>query len=345
MKSLLVKLFVIITPFAIVVSVVNYFVDPANIFSGGVFEKEIASILAKGHNVDNVSNYNERILQREALSKSRNADIIILGSSRIMEASSDLFPGQVIQNCGVSHCNINDLIAFTGLMDSLHIIPHKLIIELDIATVAAKGTSEWESLIDFHRYAMKNLLHQPFDYPYENPFLTQVINLLSLNYFHESFAYLLKGAKQGYVDVFKAKPLSSGRFSDGSISYPFEYTHPDTFKIATDAKQDGLRNGMPELSESKLNLMKSILVRLLQSGTKIELVMMPYQVDYFNAVNSKSKKILYRVEARFIEMAADLSIPIFGSLDPYTLHLSNVDFYDRWHCNKEAVKKIFATRK
>ena len=65
MKRLLFNLFLIIVPIGLLVVMVNYFVDPANIFSGTAYVSGISDILVKGHNVDNVSNYDERALQEQ----------------------------------------------------------------------------------------------------------------------------------------------------------------------------------------------------------------------------------------------------------------------------------------
>ncbi|MEJ0081062.1 MAG: hypothetical protein WDM78_08985 [Puia sp.] len=72
----------------------NYLVDPANIFTSKQYVAGIASILSLGHNVDNISNYNERLLQEQRVLKlTKTPDIMVLGSSRVMEIGSDFFPG------------------------------------------------------------------------------------------------------------------------------------------------------------------------------------------------------------------------------------------------------------
>lgn len=115
MKKLFVKLAVIFVPLAVIVIATNFVIDPANIFSSEKYVDGIASILASGNNADNITNYNERLLQKHFLQKQqqKNPDIVVMGSSRIMEISKNIFPSKQLLNIGVSHANINDLIALT----------------------------------------------------------------------------------------------------------------------------------------------------------------------------------------------------------------------------------------
>ena len=62
MKKILLKLGILFLPIAIIIVLINYNVDPANVFSGDDYVEKIADIIASGNNADNISNYNERIL-------------------------------------------------------------------------------------------------------------------------------------------------------------------------------------------------------------------------------------------------------------------------------------------
>ena len=73
------------------VAATNYCVDPAQLFSGGNYEQGVADILLSGNNVANVSNYDERLLQKAYVNNlKRRNDVIVLGSSRSMQIKSHL---------------------------------------------------------------------------------------------------------------------------------------------------------------------------------------------------------------------------------------------------------------
>ena len=89
-RRIILKLTLILLPVAILVISVNYFVDPANMFSSREYVSGIADILSKGNNVNNVKNYDERLLQEQMTTKlQRTPDIVVLGSSRVMAVGSE----------------------------------------------------------------------------------------------------------------------------------------------------------------------------------------------------------------------------------------------------------------
>lgn len=76
-----IKKILIFLPLVCLLVFVNYLVDPANIFKINKYEKNIAEILLKELNVANISNYDERLLQKHYVKGLQNEkDIIVLGS-------------------------------------------------------------------------------------------------------------------------------------------------------------------------------------------------------------------------------------------------------------------------
>lgn len=91
MKQFLIKtIFISILILGTLISV-NYFGDAARLFSVG-YEKRIADIILSGINVTNISNYDERLFQKELItSMEHSPDVVILGSSRTMLINKDYF--------------------------------------------------------------------------------------------------------------------------------------------------------------------------------------------------------------------------------------------------------------
>ena len=249
-------------PVALLVLASNYFVDPANIFSSKQYTGGIAAILSKGHNVDNISNYNERILQDQMINRlQQTPDIIVLGSSRIMEVGSDFFPGKKVLNCGVSHANINDLAAIVGLLDSLGRLSGEIVINVDAGLVSKKSTAEWQSLSAYYNYFLRKI-------PKENNIFNQndqsnetkkLYSLISFDYFKESLNFLRSGSTKKYYDVNQQKPIIHGRFSDGTICYSAKYLYPDTVKVAHDARITALKEGLSAPDNNKIALLNSLI--------------------------------------------------------------------------------------
>jgi hypothetical protein len=329
-----------VLPIGFLVILLNYYIDPANIFSSEKYTKGIAAIILKGHNVENISNYDERMLQKQVLNKITKApDVVVLGSSRVMEIGSDFFPGKLVLNCGVSHGNIHDLIAITGLMDSLHKLPGLLIINVD-PWLIGKGTLEWQTLSEYHNYMLKRITadNEAGNTNYQSNNLRKFYSLISFDYFKKSVDFIRKGVSKKYSDVGTFRPLY-GRFSDGTICYSEKVRHPDSLKVATDAKETAIKEGIPKPDQESVLLLERMLDFLQSKNIKIEMLMLPVHPAFYREAN-KNNDNFNSTESLFKEIAKKKGIPVIGSFNAQTYELTGSEFYDMYHCSKDAIKKI-----
>jgi hypothetical protein len=346
LKALLFKLFVIICPIGLLISSVNYLVDPANIFTSKEYVAGVAEILSRGHNVDHISNYNERLLQEQMIRRlKKTPDIIVLGSSRIMEIGSDFFPGKTVLNCGVSHANIHDLIAISGLLDSLGHLPGELFINLDPELISEKGTSEWQSLSGYHEYFIKKYVYPNTEVrpSYSSNEVHKLLSLFSFAYFKESVNHLFKGDTKKYYDIGRNRPQLYGRFSDGSICYPGTYTHPDTLKIAADALTTGSKEGLSQPDSGKIRLLKALIDFLKGRHVRIHFIMLPFHPEFYEAVNARQSDLFISYYTYFQKLASQENVPVEGNFNSLALHIPGSAFYDMYHCSKDAIKSIGLT--
>src|ERR1035438_2772710 len=132
MKKFAIKLGAFCFPVLFIVISVNYWIDPANIFQNGKYEKGIVDFLCDSSNVTNIVNCDERLLQKFFIKcTSRQPDLLILGSSRSMLISSDLFTNQNIKNNSVSSASIEDDLAIYQLYQRQNMKPKVLLLCLD----------------------------------------------------------------------------------------------------------------------------------------------------------------------------------------------------------------------
>lgn len=347
MKKLLKKLCIIFVPFAIIIVVTNYYVDPANIFSGDAYVNKIATILASGNNADNISNYNERLLQKHFLQKqtNKNPDVVVMGSSRIMEISNNVYPNKKLFNIGVSHANINDLIALAGLLDELKIKPKEVVINVDPFLICKgdKGADEWITLKEYHQKFSaancKNVTNSDAIEEEDNQ-LKKYYTLITFDYFKNSLEFLYKGNTKSVENVGKNIPKKYGRYVDGSVAYSNAYQHPDTMIVANVAKGMG-KTVVPEIDDNKLKYLNCLFEYFKANGTDMTLVMLPFHTNYHDEVNVKQKNIFNTYETFYNSLAQQNNIKIIGSFNAKKEGLNNVDFYDTYHCNGNAIKRIF----
>ncbi len=344
MKKLAYKLALLFVPPGAVILFVNFKVDPANIFSGEKYIENIATILVSGNNADNIANYNERLLQKKVLFKQKQEpEVLIMGSSRIMEISSDFFSGRHLLNIGVSHANINDLVALAGIIDSLKLIPDEVIINVDPYLVCKgdKGTKEWQSLYAFHAYFLQK------NYPggesgtvedTENRF-RKYYTMITFEYFKESLAFLIKGKNKDVYNVGKEVPAKYGRYADGSIAYPLSYTRPDTILVADVAKRMGKEN-IGEIDPLKLKYLNELVNFFKKNNTRVIILKLPFHPVFFDAVNEKQNHVFDRYEAFYNNWAKEQQLTIKGEFSSKKLNLHQADFYDVYHCSGKVIKNI-----
>jgi len=309
MKKIILKLIIIFLPIAIIIGLINYNVDPANVFSGDDYVEKIADIIASGNNADNISNYNERILQKKYIHrlKEKNPDIIVMGSSRIMEIGHKVFPDKKNLNVGVSHANINDLIAIAGLMEECKIMTKEVIINVDPYLICKgdKGTEEWVLLKEYHRkFLIKNcnkLIEKEEFEEKENP-IKKWFTLFSFDYFQNSLEFFFIGNNKLVKNVGKKSPQKYGRYFDGSIAYSYSYQHPDTMIVANIAKGMS-KHGISEIDNIKLIYLNCLIDYFQKNNVEITLIMLPFHQDFFDNTNANQKNIFNTYEMFYNDLA------------------------------------------
>jgi len=329
-------------PFLILVLACNYFVDPANVFGAEKYIGGAADILSQGHNVDRISNYDERLLQEAMVKRLRQTpDRIVLGSSRIMEVGSDLYPDQRVLNCGVSHANIRDIAAITGLLDSLGRLPTEVLLNVDAGLISSSFSSEYTSLQGyFDRFLWKNGGQVSKGENGIMPDVRKLEALFSIKYFQDGIKFLYKRKSKVYSDVGKEFPVHGGRFSDGTVAYTEEYRSPNVQKVAGDAAVFAKKSGVGEPDAGQSALLTTLLDFYASRHVTVKLCMLPYHPAFVESVNKYHDRVLERYESYYRDLASRRGLEIRGSFDPARTGLVAADFYDMFHCTREKIRAI-----
>jgi hypothetical protein len=347
MQRLFFNLSIIVGPIGLIVLLTNIAVDPANLLRGEAYVEEIAQALVNGNNVDNIANYDERLLQKAYIINTQQPiDWAILGSSRVMEIRQSFFPGEKIANLGVSHANINDLIAITGVLDSCHKLPKKILIGVDPFLIEKRKTldAEWESLSAYHQYFLKkNNVNAKTKILWLNT-LKKYYTLFTFAYFKQSFYTCIKGHDRKIINIGNDLPTISGRLTDGSIFYPKEYTNPDTARVSAFSKLYS-KIMLSEVDEEKVQSMDMLINFYVRKQIEVKLIMIPYHYNYFSGINEISKPNFQTYRNLFVSLAHRHGIAIFGSFNPTQEHIKNNEFYDSYHCSGESIQRIIQKHK
>ncbi len=337
---------------------INYYVDPAFLFSNNDYEYKISKLLAEGNNVANISNYDERLLQKFYIQLIDKApDIIVLGSSRSMQIRTELFPRKSLFNHSVSGASLEDIIAIYSMyIEKNTPLPKTVIIGLDPWLLNINNNQGRWKAIKRSYYKLANSLNIKLDSSipiHANKYL----QLVSLSYFQESLKTVYKniftkGKKRGNyfkVNTDKMIPNETMKRSDGSFLYDKKLRSVTTKEVEKSALKYINEKRIYSLEKftklnhnKKINLSKLILF-ILKKDSNIIFFLPPYHPTVYNYLDKSEKyKIINEAEAYFIRLAKKHKIPILGSYNPNKLNLTKRNFYDGMHPKENALKIIFS---
>lgn len=326
---------------------VNYWGDAAKIFHPA-YEKKIAKIIFQNQNVTNISNYDERILQKELINGLQtNPDVLILGSSRAMLINSTFFKEKKVINNSVSGASIEDLIAIYQMYKDKKSLPKKIILGIDPWLFNDNnGQTRWKSLErEYVKFSNKKSETNI------NKFIEKIKQLFSFSYFQASFKNLPNVIKG------KSEPIASSqkynqnitKLVDASISYGKKYREVSEIQADNKAKKYILGKiysieKFNYISLDKLQEFKRLCLSILEENIELFFFLAPYHPIVFEQV-TKNYSIVLDVENIVLKFAEKKGLECFGSYSPAISGLDNTDFYDGMHCKEETIKKIMKVRK
>lgn len=332
----------------LVVAGFTYRVDPGDIFCNALVET-CGKWMLEGHDISITQNYNERLLQKYLLENDiRDYDVLILGSSRVMDIGTPLFPEGSFRNVGVSGASVEDLIALYFLYEKEHGKPRKVVIGVDAWLLnAASGRNRWKSLAKEYEYGKGKIQGKEID-DFCAIDLEKYTQLISWPYLNESIKKIkseVGGNGRNYclADDKCALPDNAQiKCSDGSILRSVEMLAADA-----EPKARSYISGKEVYSLEKYNKLDERLCKevrmfisyLKSHGIEIVLYLPPYHpIVYSFLQDSEKYRIVLEAEDFFRAMAEDYGMPIVGSYDPERCGLSNKDFLDGMHMRRESVE-------
>jgi len=343
MKKLIRNILILLVPFAIIIAAINFYVDPDHVFSNGDLEKKVADILVKGHNVDNLKNYDERIVLKKIITQlPYKLDIVSIGSSRSLQVSSIFFPGKRFFNCSLSHANIKDLIAVVGLLDSSNKLPNEVYFDTSPIMMNSSNSQEWESIYQYYLHGLKKMNIESNN---NEPnigfhiFKKKCTALFSFSYLQNSILRFSKRNQNKFKDVDTSLPKNFGRLFDFSVVYPKEYQNRDTVKAMADAKIFAAKTPAPKINLADLKILKQIILYLKLKGVRVTLVNAPFQPDCYKIFDER-KGVFNDLSKGFEQFAIEMQVPLIGTFNPNDANLNRRNFWDQIHCDKLSLMTV-----
>lgn len=355
MQKFLKRCFLFLLPIVLLMMMVNYFGDAANLFSD-IYEKNVAMALVEGKNVTNVLNCDERLLQKEIIRNVRFCpDVLVIGSSRIMEIRSEYFSSKSFLNNGVSGASIEDILAMLALYNQKGCLPGNIILGLDPWTLNKRNEqvrwlslrSEYNTFLDtigLSRLSVQtgSTLQRVKEIAKR---AVKWYQLVSPSYFKSSLASLLLQDKTIHVTAGRVNNTFT-RLADGSVTYDPKYRNPDNTernKRVADFTATGIYSieNFDRLDSNIQQILEELISFLIKRGVTVSFFLSPYHpAVYEKIVQTEKYKMVEEAESYYISLARQNNIHLYGSFNPHKLKLTSDSFYDGMHCDDISIRCI-----
>ena len=343
MKQFITRLILTILPVVLLIPAVNYYVDPAHVYSYKEYEKGIVSALQSHKYVTNVdANHNERYFKKVLIDscKTREINFLILGSSRIMLISDDMLGDAIVLNLGVSGATYEDITALCYYYIKKYGFPRKVLIGIDPQHFNENiGDSRWTELTkEYNDYKRDVLKDSTVLSANDN----KISNLFSPSYFQSAIKYLWKNSfhLEGQIPI-QAVDIADGIkvvCRDGSILYDREYTNRSLEMVNKEALslEYGQWESFNDLSQNEIVRWKCFIEYLQSNGIQIYFQEAAFHpITYQRFLNEPKYKGMVLAMDYVNELANMYDIPILGAYNPTKYGLNSSDFYDGMHMKLE----------
>ncbi len=367
-KKLILKIAILVIPLTILIVIINIKVDSGFLLNDR--SRKIARIFASGRNAGiryvpsdwgflQIAIIEERLNQKDTLSK----DILVFGTSRSSEISSDIFPQNTFFNCAIPNGNVLDYIALYGLYKRYEMLPKYLIIAIDPWTFHArksiKTNKEIQAVSDISIPLRVNsdlindcytglkfleLYGTNFKLKKNNNSFNDIAGFFSPNYFQNNIRSIFDSKK----NIIETDSINVNSYfvilSDGSyslaqrsridsvsvkdVSYKFVNIHKSKFFISSDT------------NSIYFGYFKKLLISLKKEGVTPLVYISPVNPILFDNLSDSARVPL---EEKIDLFCKENIITRIGSFNPHKYNLNSVSnfFVDGYHPVKSVVENIF----
>jgi len=346
MKKSLFKILLIIVFPLVLIGIINYGIDPDYQLSRA-YIKPLVNTLKDGKNVVGPVNLNSRILKKEWIEESDVPDVLILGSSRTLNLTHEIFPGKTFFNASVTNGTVEDMFGFLGIYLEKNQFPREIIICVDQWLFGDRFNDQpWlelrsEIFLFEDAAGIKGMSH----WQMENDYLKdRIAKLFSGRYALR--ALRLRGKSEDFfvTDSFVGNKMMI--LPDGARKLPARIENTslqESEKLALQYCYSSADENFSDVQAKKIIDFGKMLQFLNDKGCRVKVFVPPYHPKAFEYYKkSPGYEGILKAEKAVIELAVQNNLTLIGSTDPGQLSLTGADFYDGVHLKKEALTRLFA---
>ena len=364
------KAVLFILPLLFMVAAVNWYVD-SYAYLRITYDQIGEQMAVNSMNVLGLeeSDFNDRNLLLACMKEQTEPkEVIVAGSSRVMNFDHTMFGTDSFYNTGLSESTIYDLLAVVAILEQNGQMPDKMIIGVDAFLFnASHNNDRWMDLEDYVVYMENQLVDAGYMADtYEAAGMSDSMTIvgreqfpqkntgrdngkwLSLDYFRYNIT-LLPEHKRFAVDYtgdWEAEQYL--KHYDGSIAYERSLREVDADEVEELTRQSIEEHvvyrmtDFQEIDEQSMALFSALIDYLQDRGVEVMLYLPPYSPMMYNYIESEEQYyITFQVELRIKELASDKQAALYGSYDPAGCGLEMTDLYDIYHVKTEKMKDTF----
>lgn len=328
----------------------NLFFDANHIFaSKGYYEsmvREMGDPSAKVY----IKNFDYKLLQKERIRLAPVAETVVIGNSRIMSISKDVFGHGSFSNHWMPNATLDDLKGLLGCYAFYkRDLPRNVFISLDPLVFNSSENpsllAPWAKYFPEYRKGRDIKPVRAWSMRFAELQIDKWPKLISFEIFKLNFLVLSVAPKlkergadvisQLYED--KMFTISGQeRFSaDGSVILHEEKALDSSKSIeqirAILREPQEVRNFTQTLSPQTLKEFEEFIMRLKETNVHVYLILVPYHPYFYDALNKYPQSALVLVEEYTKEMAQEYDIKTIGTFNPYNLSWGPDAFLDVSH--------------
>ena len=362
------KAILFILPLLCMVAAVNWYVD-SYAYLRITYDQIGEQMAVNSMNVLGLeeSDFNDRNLLLACLRQQAGPkEVIVAGSSRVMNFDHTMFETDSFYNTGLSESTIYDLLAVAAILEQNGQMPEKMIIGVDAFLFnTSHNNDRWMELEDYVTYMQNQLADAGYieadlvETKKAGSVTRQVqapqINTgrdngkwLSPDYFRYNVT-LLPEHKRFMADYTKDWEAEQYlKHYDGSIAYGRDLREVDVSDVEKLTQQSideyvvYRMTDYKEIDEPSMVLFSALIDYLQDCGVEVMLYLPPYSPMMYNYIESEEQyQVTFQVEQRIKELASDKQIALYGSYDPAGCGLEMTDLYDIYHVKTEKMQDTF----
>ena len=356
--------FALLVPLLVFMVAFSYNVDCSGLFQGALAPRRIVDLMLQGYDVTNFDQMDEReVVQLFAQDVAEAPQVIGIGSSRVLQFTSEIVGSDSFFNMGVTGADVRDCMTSYYKMVTYGKTPQVLIWSLD-PWVFYGSEAAFDERADAELYDefLTNVLGVETDY--EAPDQVELWKALAEPaYFQGNVDYYFKNRGQSTITDEDGNPIDFNpvegdpmhqttniKRADGSVLYFEEFRERPVDQILADAAAASATfnsvhmEGFDSLSDTQCQAFDAFIRYARSQGTTVILVLSPWHPYLYDFLLTEPDlhKGFFQVEAWVRQYCAQNDVPLYGSYDPTLIEgLEDIDFFDGLHCKGSGIVKFF----